>query len=195
MSPLADWNIEKYRGILRKRSGTLQIDPRVLVRFDESDLVQETLMRAADPAHPPCAGVTDGERLAWLFAIQDRLLLDKYDEQFAQKRDPRREVRVASMQNALQDSTIEFVPPAESREQGPLEFAEVREELALLDRLLDQMAPEHREVLIARRDGLTISETASRLGVTPGVVTGRLVRATKQLVELSRRLREGRCND
>ena len=84
----------------------------------------------------------------------------------------------------------EFIPPAESREQGPAESAQLREELALLDGFLDQMTPEHREVLMARRDGLTIAETAARLGVSSGVVAGRLVKATKLLLELSRQLRE-----
>jgi RNA polymerase sigma factor (sigma-70 family) len=190
MSPLEGWDLDRYRAILRQRAETLRIDPRIQVRFDESDLVQETLLRTADPVRPPCGGGTDGERLAWLFAVQERLLLDKYDEQFAQKRDPRREVDIASMQRAFSESTADYIP-AVSREPGPAESAELREELAFLDELLDQLSQEHREVLLARRNGLTIAETASHLGVTPGVVAGRLVKATKQLLELSRRLREG----
>jgi RNA polymerase sigma factor (sigma-70 family) len=195
MPPIENWDLTRYREILRRRSNALRIDPRVQVRFDESDLVQETLMRAADPDRPPCAGQTDGERIAWLFAIQERLLLDKYDEQFAQKRDPRREVSVASMQQAFSDSTVEYIPGPESREKGPAEIAQAREELRFLDGFLDQLTPDHREVLLARREGLTVHETAARLGVTTGVVAARIVKATRQLLELSRGLREGRSDD
>ena len=85
MSLLDGWDLDQYRAALRRRAGTLRIDPRVQVRFDESDLVQETLMKAVQADQSPCKGTSHDERIAWLFAIQENLLLDKYDEQFAQK--------------------------------------------------------------------------------------------------------------
>jgi RNA polymerase sigma-70 factor, ECF subfamily len=190
MAALDGWNLDQYRALLRRRAQTLRIDPRVQVRFDESDLVQETLARALEPNRPPCLGSTDGERIAWLFAVQERLLLDKYDEQFAQKRDPRREVDKNALQRAFVDSTADFLPAAQDAGPSPSEDAAKREELQILADFLDQLTQEHREVLLMRQEGRTLDEIAQKLGVSVGSIAGRIARATKQLAHMSRKLRK-----
>jgi RNA polymerase sigma factor (sigma-70 family) len=190
MSPLEGWDLNKYRAALRKRAEVLQIDGRVQVRFDESDLVQETLMRAADPGRAPCEGETDGQRLAWLYVIQERVLWDKYDEQFAGKRDARREVDVAAMRAALLESTADYTPNWPDNEPTPSDQVVQREELAILDGYLDELPLAYREVLLLRREGLTMAEIAERLGVTVGVAAGRITQATKHLMARTKKLRK-----
>ena len=178
MSFLEGWDLDQYRIALRQRAETLKIDPRVQVRFDESDLVQETLMKALKADQAACTGSTHGERIAWLFAIQENLLRDKYDEQFAKKRDPRREVDVAAMQRAFVDSTADFISQGQAAGPSPSEDAAQREEHEILAKLLAQLPEEYRKVLLLRQEGLTVTEIAGQLGVTDGVIAGRIARAT-----------------
>jgi RNA polymerase sigma factor (sigma-70 family) len=189
MSPLDGWDLNWYGERLRTRAQTLHIDARVQVVFDESDLAQATLMRAADPERPPCTGATDGQRLAWLFQIQERLLLDKYDEQFADKRDVRRKVDLAAIQAAVLESTADFPPIGEDKGPSPSEQAAGREELAILDRYFEQLSSADREVLTLRRQGLKIREIAERLGVSVAAAASRIAQASKRLMALSKKLR------
>src|SRR5262249_59634021 len=46
MTSLAEWSLERYRPLLRLQVRQFQLDPRLHRRFDSSDLVQETLLRA-----------------------------------------------------------------------------------------------------------------------------------------------------
>lgn len=185
MSVLEGWNLERYREALRRRAETLRIDPRVQVGFDESDLVQETLTRALLAKESPCRGSADGERLAWLFTIQERLLLDRYDREYAGIRDVRRN----AMQQALVDSTADFIVQSQAGGPSPSEDAAEREEQEIFAKLLEQLPPEHREPLLLRQEGLKVAEIAKRLGVTEGVVAGRIARATRRLAEMSKTLR------
>jgi DNA-directed RNA polymerase specialized sigma24 family protein len=91
MAALDGWDLERYRTYLRARARLLWLDRRVRLRFDESDLVQETLLRAA-ASDEPCRGQSDAERIAWLERIQDRVLIDKDREHHAEKRDVKREL-------------------------------------------------------------------------------------------------------
>ena len=58
MAGLEKWDFEQFRKELRLRADFLIRDPRLHGRFDESDLVQETLLKAIDPNTPPCQGKT-----------------------------------------------------------------------------------------------------------------------------------------
>src|SRR5260370_29991824 len=94
MVSLDGWDLNRYRAYLRSGTRLLWLDRRVRVRFDESDLVQETLLRAAASAEP-VRGKTDRERINWLERIQDRVLIDKDREHHADKRDVSREKDLA----------------------------------------------------------------------------------------------------
>ena len=191
MSLLDGWDLDQYRAALRRRAGTLRIDPRVQVRFDESDLVQETLMKAVQADQSPCKGTSHDERIAWLFAIQENLLLDKYDEQFAQKRDLRREVDVTAMQRAFVDSTADFVSHGQAGSPA-LVRTRPSEEKEILAKLLERLPSREREVLALEAGGFRDDLlTAGRLDVSDGVVAGRIARATKRLAEMSEAFREG----
>jgi RNA polymerase sigma factor (sigma-70 family) len=128
--------------------------------------------------------------LAWLFEIQNNVLFDKYEQHFAQCRDAKREVAIPQLQQALVESTIDFLAAERSDVLGPADEAALREEQEILRRLLGELSDEHRQVLELRREGRTMAEIAEMLGVTLGVAAGRITQATKRLAELGRELRD-----
>ncbi len=186
MADLSGWDLERYRRLLRAQAQRLRIDPRVRVRFDESDLVQKTFERACDPATPPCRGQADGERLQWLLAIERNLLRDAYDHEQAQRRDARRDQREQDLQRlgqALSDSSLAWdgiVPP--DGLPSPSEQAARREELDGLEARVRSLPDRERTAIRLRyQEGLTIAAIAGRLGLTPGAVSGLLRRGAERL--------------
>lgn len=174
--------LAELRDALRRRAAVLRIDRRVHVRFDESDLVRETLLKA-DASWK--SAQSPAERLAWLFTIQDNILIDKHREHFAQKRDVRKEVdALRPVEQALVESTWEFVAAVDARVLSPSEDAARNEERAILDELLKQLPEDYRQVIQLRGEGLTVSAIAEELKMTRAQVAGMLVRAMKKLGSL-----------
>src|SRR3954471_16408674 len=124
MPALDGWNLERCRNFLMTRARMIRLNPRIRVRFDESDLVQETLLKAADPATPACNGATEAERLAWLEQIQSNLYIDRYRAQHAGKRDVDREQQ---FRQELDQSTIHWEGHVPAADSSPSELAMKRE--------------------------------------------------------------------
>jgi RNA polymerase sigma factor (sigma-70 family) len=180
-SPLVGWDLDRYRKALRERASRLRSDPRVQVRFDESDLTNETLLNALKAEQVP-EGLTDDQtRLAWLAVIQDHTLIDLHRKQFAAKRDVRRERDLQSLRQALQESSIDQAELAADPSASPSEKAERRELERLADDAMDRLGSPQREILRLRKQGWTLEQTAERLGLTPPVVAGHYYRALKKL--------------
>src|SRR5579864_1507225 len=86
MSPSPEWELDRYRPLLRLQVRQLQLDPRLQRRFDESDLVQEALLRA----HRGLAdfrGDNEAALLKWLEQILANVLTDAVRREHADKRD------------------------------------------------------------------------------------------------------------
>jgi RNA polymerase sigma factor (sigma-70 family) len=180
-SPLDDWDLKRYREILRERASRLRRDPRVQVRFDESDLTNETLLNALKTPQPP-EGLTDDEkRLRWLAVIQDNTLIDLYRKQFAAKRDVRREQNFQSLQEALRESSIDQARLAVDPSPSPAEQAEQREIERLTDDAIQRLGSPQRDILRLRQQGRTLEEIAQVLGLTLPSVAGHYYRSLKKL--------------
>lgn len=180
-SPLDDWDLERYRAILRERASRLRQDPRIRVRFDESDLTNETLLNAVKVHHLPEDLVGDERRLAWLAVIQDNTLIDLHRKQFAAKRDVRRERDMQSLQQALRESSINEARLAVDPSASPAEQAQQREIERLTDEAIDRLDPPQRDILHLRRQGRTLEEIAQVLGLTLPSVAGYYYRGLKKL--------------
>src|SRR5713226_5208632 len=76
MAPANDWQLERYRPLLRLRARQLHLDPRLKRRFDSSDLVQETLLKAHKNLHQ-FRGTTEAELVKWLQEILANALADQ----------------------------------------------------------------------------------------------------------------------
>src|SRR5262245_47635968 len=86
MSPSRDWDLDRYRPLLRLQVRQMQLDPRFQRRFDSSDLVQETLLRA----HGNLArfrGRTEADLVKWLQEILANVVTDEVRKARARKRD------------------------------------------------------------------------------------------------------------
>src|SRR5256885_2116554 len=80
------WELERYLPLLRVLARRIDLDPRLRVQFDWSDLVSETLLHA----HAKIGqfrGETEGELVGWLKEILANTLKDKVRAQHARKRD------------------------------------------------------------------------------------------------------------
>ena len=185
MAAQHDWNFEEYRHELRQRANWLLRDVRLQGRFDQSDLVQDTLVKAVDPQTPPCHGQSREERLAWLIAIQNRLAIDRLREHFAQRRDVRKEVReqqIVALRQHLDDSTALWVSLFVAHSATPSEQVAAQEEQWLLRQAIERLPEREAAVMRLRlNEGLSIAEIAGRLGLTPGSVAGLIRRAEQRL--------------
>lgn len=131
------------------------------VRHAAEDLLQEAFIRAWSARARYQAS---GEFRAWLFTIARRLAVDRF----------RREGRAWEENPAA--------PETAASGEAPDRRAEARDELARLQRALDQLPPAQREViLLARLVGAGAEEIAQVTRSTPGAVRVQLHRALQRL--------------
>lgn len=182
MADLSGWkNLEYYRQILRERAERLKRSPRVQVREDESDLVQKTFERAVESPQP-CRGESDAERLAWLFKIQDRLVIDSYREHHAECRDVGRE---QALQQDLDASTAEYLAGLADKGPSPSEQAEQNEEQDRLAAAIRQLPDDQRAVVWPIvMEHKTPAEVADQIGKTEGSVAGLYYRGSRRVKEI-----------
>lgn len=170
MPSLDGWeNLDRYRAYLRVRARRLVLDPRLKVRFNESDLVQEAFVRAL-AAEKPCEGESAGVRMAYLDRIFDNVFADHLRTHHAEMRDVDKEQAV---RQALDESTAAYrLDPADGG-ASPSEQAARREEFLRAMAAVDQLAAGERDVIILKElQGLSIQEAADRLGITKGQAAG-----------------------
>lgn len=171
--------LDRHRRRLR-RMVVVRMDPRLAVRVDPSDVVQETLIEALRrlPAY-----VTDRPIpfYPWLRQIAWNRLVDLHRRHIlAETRAVDREV---SFDLPLSDVSVQQLAHRFlSREPAPAARI-VREELQRRVReAIAQLAPEFREVLILRHlEQLGVAEIAGVLGVAEGTVKSRHFRALAQM--------------
>jgi RNA polymerase sigma-70 factor (ECF subfamily) len=181
MSTPANWHLERYRPLLKLQARQLQQDPRLLVRFDWSDLVQQTLLEA----HGNLArfkGKTEGELVQWLRKILTHTVIDHARHERADCRDIRLE---KSFQTAIEDSSARLDKLVADQAPSPSEQFHKQELLVHLAEAIEQLPQGQRDVLIAR-DLLSksIRDIAADLELTEKAVAGLLFRARRKLREL-----------
>lgn len=135
---------------------------RVLLKGDTlaaDDLVQDCLERALDRLHLWRRG---SDLRAWLFTIMHNLYVNQC----------RRAASGPRFVDLVDDAPSAFAPGG----------AESGIALGELERALDTLAPQQREVLLlVALEGLRYKEVATILGVPEGTVMSRLARARQQL--------------
>jgi RNA polymerase sigma-70 factor (ECF subfamily) len=175
------WHPERYRPLLRLQVRQLQLDPRLQRRFDESDLVQETLLRA----HLGLAefrGNNEAALLTWLEHILANVLTDAVRREHAQKRDVALE---QSLDAAVEQSSARLGQYLTANGVSPAEQVERQEQLLRLASALDQLPDDYRDVIIYRElHGTSLDAIAARMGRTGKAIAGLLVRARRRLREL-----------
>jgi RNA polymerase sigma-70 factor, ECF subfamily len=184
MADLSNWDpiaVERYRGILKKYVTTLRMNPRIRVRLDESDVVQETLTRAVQSGCP-FQEEDDNRRLAWLFAIAKTVICDASRTHLSQGRDVDREQR--QLTQTLEDSTAEYLLVLSGKELSPHDQVLLNEKQSLLEAAIRQLPEKQRDVVWRIvTEHKSYAEAATELGITEGAVAGLYRRGIKTVCE------------
>jgi RNA polymerase sigma-70 factor, ECF subfamily len=175
-----DWPLERFRSLLRVQVVMMRLDPRFRLRFDASDLVHETMLRALQH-RDQFRGGSEAEAFRWLQAILRNVVADKLDEAHADKRDIDREQSI----RAVAESSARIEAFLADRKPVPPEIVERKEQLLRLAGAIDQLADAQRDALVLHDLlGLKVAEVARRLDRSEQSVVGLLFRAKRTLAEL-----------
>lgn len=175
------FQLDRYRPLLRLQIRKLGLSQRLRRRFDSSDLIQETLLRA----HLRLAdfrGATAAELIAWMQQILANVVADEVRRARAGKRDIAVEQALDEM---LTESSLRLEEFLATGVATPLEQAQRSEELLGLAAAIERLPEDQRDVVI-HRDllGTAVAEIAESLGKSPKAVAGLLLRGRRRLREL-----------
>ncbi len=161
---------ERVRRIIR-----LRIDSKLRPKIDSVDVVQDALVLAL-------AGLKnftykdEGDFLRWLSRIAENKLRDILDKFHAEKRDIRREIPFKRERMNTDDGSLGIAGPLQTTTPSVLLVR--KEQLDRLERAIDDLKPEYREVIfLSRIERLSHEEIAVKLGKTKGAVAMLLSRA------------------
>jgi RNA polymerase sigma-70 factor (ECF subfamily) len=165
---------ERVRRIIRLRMGK-----ELRSRLESMDLVQDAFI-AALRSLQDFTYRSEGDFLRWLSRIAENRLRDNLEKLHANKRDMRREIPLNNYGRTTQDSFVGAPPPADST--TPSVIVSRREELDKLEKAIDKLKPEYKEVIgLTKIEGLSYKEVGDRLGKNADAVRMLLSRAMAAL--------------
>ena len=161
---------ERIRRIIR-----LRIDRKLRPKIDSVDVVQDALVQAL-------AGLKnftykdEGDFLKWLSTIAENKLRDILDKFHADKRDIRREIPFKKVETNTEEGSFGVAGPLHTT--TPSVVLSRKEQLDRLERALDDLKQEYRDVIfLSRIERLSHEEIAARMGKSRGAVAMLLSRA------------------
>ena len=173
-------DLNRYRPLLHLRIRQAELSLRLQPRFDSSDIVQDTFCKAY-AALGEFRGTTEAQLIAWLQVILENEIIDYCRKNLNPARDVRRE---QSIRDAMSQSSVTLAGFLSASQPSPSEVAERREDLLRIAEALEQLPEDQRDAVIAKYLlGLTLTQTAKRLGKTESAVAGLLGRGRKRLRE------------
>ncbi len=176
--------LEAYRPGLTTLAAR-QVDGRIAVRADASDVVQQTFLEAYR-CFPQFQGETEGEWVAWLRRIlENRVAGTMRDHAGLQKRDVRKE-------RSLDDSggsNAALKQELDAGHSSPSQKAMRVEDEGRLARALEMLPEDQREAVRLRHlEGRPLADIAARMNRSPGATASLIKRG---LQALRRHLHEG----
>lgn len=161
---------ERVRRIVRLRMGK-ELRPRL----DSMDLVQDALVSALEGI----GGFTysnEGDFLRWLSKIAENALRDNLDKLYTDKRDIRKEVQPDSFRRTTGTGFFGTAGPIDAT--TPSVIMSRKEDLDKLEKAIDELKPEYRQVVILTKiEGLSYKEIGRKLGKSADAVGMLLSRA------------------
>jgi RNA polymerase sigma-70 factor (ECF subfamily) len=161
---------ERIRRIIR-----LRIDRKLRPKIDSVDIVQDALVQAL-------AGLenftykNEGDFLRWLSKIAENKFRDILDKFHADKRDIRREIPFKKVEANTEGGSFGVDGPLQTTTPSVL-FSR-KEQFDRLERAIDSLKPEYRDVIfLSRIERLSHEEIALRMGKSKGAVAMLLSRA------------------
>jgi RNA polymerase sigma-70 factor (ECF subfamily) len=170
-------DLNRFRSELRLLA-EIGLSPRLRVKEDPSDIVQQTLLDAHRDL-PAYRGQTDAELLAWLRTILTHKLLNAVRRHTTLKNDHRREQAIFDQ---LEQSSLRIDAFLASEQTSPSQRAVRNEQLEqLADGLAKLLDGERTAIVLKNFQGWTVSQISEHLGRTPDAVTGLLRRGLQKL--------------
>ena len=161
---------ERVRRIIRLRIGR-----KLRPKLDSVDVVQDALILALGGLKN-FTYRNEGDFLRWLSRIAENRLHDILDRFHAEKRDVRREIPFKREENSTERGSLGVAGPLETT--TPSVLLSKGEQLDRLEKAIDSLKPEYREViLLSRIEELSNKEIAARVGKSEGAVKMLLSRA------------------
>lgn len=177
--------LNRYRGYLRLLAEA-EIGRRFQRKFDASDLVQETLLKACRSIHQ-FRGQSDAEMAAWLRQILARTFLNMTRDLQCGKRDLEREV---PLEEALHRSSVSMEELSVAAVPSPSSFLDHHDRLLSVSEALIQLPDDHRTALILRYlRGSKLCEIGAQMRMSRSSVARLLRSALAGLRENLRRSR------
>ena len=165
---------ERVRRIIRFR-----LHGKLRSKLDSIDVVQDVLLLAM-------GGLKDftyrseGDFLRWLSRIAENKIRDIFDEFNAEKRDIRKEISFKQEGSSTDGCFRGVAEPIGTT--TPSVIMRKKEALDRLEKALDTLKPEYKEVIVLKRiEGLSHAEIAERLGKSTNAVPMLLFRAMAAL--------------
>lgn len=167
---------ERVRRIVRLRMGK-----QLRSKLESMDVVQDALISALRDLGT-FVYTDEGDFTRWLSRITENRLRDNLDKLNAAKRDARREIPLSYDRG---DGRQSGAWPVEALYTlTPSVVIGKQEQLDRLERAMETLRPEYREVvLLTKIEGLTYKEAADTLGKSPDAVRMLLCRAMAALSE------------
>ena len=170
-------DLDQYRSYL-KLLADLQLNPRLRVKEDGSDIVQQTMLEA----HGDFAdfrGKTEAELRAWLKTILTRNVLTVAKHYGRDKRAAGREI---SLQDQLEQSSALLHRQLVADQTSPsMKLMKQERSEQLADALLKLLDDERTSVVLKHFHSWSVAEIAQHLGRTQEAVAGLLRRGLKKL--------------
>jgi RNA polymerase sigma-70 factor (ECF subfamily) len=151
-------------------------------KLESMDLVQDTLMCALRDLGD-FTYRDEGDFLRWLSRIVENRLRDNVDKLHADKRDIRKEVRLDNQEQTTGSGLVRTAGPIDVT--TPSVIMSRKEEMDKLEKAIDALKPEYREVIVLKRlEGLSYKEIGERLGKSADAIGMLLSRAMVSLTSV-----------
>lgn len=170
-------DLERFRGYLYVIA-RLHARPQLQGKFDASDIVQQTLVRALDGL-PQLKGTSDAQLAAWLRQILARQIANMARDAGRQKRDAARE---RSLEVDVDQSASQLEVFLAAADPSPSQQAQRSEQVLRLADALAALPEAQREAIVGHHlEGQTLADVGARMGRTPVAVAGLIKRGLRTL--------------
>lgn len=154
---------DRVRWMVRLRLGR-----EVRPKLESMDLAQDVLIHALKGLGD-FTYTNDGDFVRWLSKIAQNALRDNVDKLHAGKRDVRKEIPLRGHGQTTGGRSTGIPEPLETT--TPSVIMSVKEDLSKLEKAIDSLKPEYREVIILTKiEGLSYKEIGNRLNKSADAV-------------------------
>src|SRR3989442_6692455 len=179
-----DLLVERHRYRLHSLI-TFRLGPSLRQRVEVEDVLQETYMKAFESIQG-FAWRNEGSFFRWLTSIAQHVLQD-FARRYLHTRRKKRPLEMSLSQDSPrgEDDPQVVTSLLQARSTSPSKAMQRNERFERLERALNTLSDDHREViLLARVHGLPIEEIAQQMDRSPDAVSMLLLRALRQLKKI-----------